>query len=158
MIQFFKKLASGVEQAATGAVILFVDDTGLPSTKDENGAVVNFATKVPNTGSIQDTYFTQITSNATPVVIATSVNTSALAELVVSVKQQSLNNNAAFEFKAYNKAGLVQAINSNIDAALAGVAASIQANGDIQVTGLAATTLKWNVYVRKYAFDDTFPA
>lgn len=156
MIQFFKKLASGVNSANTGAVVLFVDDSGTPSVKDENGDVSNFATKVPNTGAVQDNYYTQITTDATPVVITTSVNASAVAELVVGVKQQGVANNAAFEFKAYNKAALVESINSNIDAALAGIAASIQANGNIQVTGLAATTLKWNVYVRTYAYDDTF--
>lgn len=158
MIQFFKRLASEVEDAAVDAVVFFVDNNGLPAVKNESGTVTAFAVQEQNTGSIEESYFTQITSDATPVVIATSVNTSARAELIVGVKQQSVANNAAFEFRAYNKAGLVEAINSNIDVALAGVAATIQANGDIQVTGLAATTLKWNVYVKKHAFDDTFPA
>ena len=156
MIQFFKRLAAEVEEAAVDTVVFFVDDNGLPAVKDESGTVTAFVVQEQNTGSIQESYFTQITSDDTPVVIATSVNASAVAELVVGVKQQGVANNAAFEFKAYNKAALVQSINSNIDAALAGIAASIQANGNIQVTGLAATTLKWNVYVRTYAYDDTF--
>lgn len=118
-----------------------------------NPATGEFADK----GEVSKVYATQITTDDTPVTIAASAG-GIKAEIIVGAKQQGLNNRAAFEFRAYNAASLVEAVNSNIDAALAGISATILPNGDIEVTGLAATTIKWNVYTKNYAIDDNFPA
>jgi hypothetical protein len=157
MIQFFKRLASEVENSDVDSVTLFVDDNGLPAVKDESGTVTAFAVQEQNTGSIQESYFTQITADDTPVVISTSTSNAALARYIIVVQEESTSNNATFELKAYNKAASNVVVDSDIDAALVGITATVEVNGDIEVTGLSATSLKWAVYVKTHAFDTTFP-